>query len=109
MAVYPFSLVNRRGIAKVTSTAVTVGADNVVFAFPNGAFYNVAYEGIVLVELAQAIPADTTGTLPVLFSSNGTTQAVTTVGGAALTAAGITGAGVYQFYFDKRRELLQQI
>lgn len=33
MAVYPFTLVNRRGSATIATTAVTVNTDNVVFAF----------------------------------------------------------------------------
>ena len=71
MAAYPFQYVNRRGIPVLKTTGVTVNTADVVFSFPNHAFANSWYRGIVLVELAQAVPAGTTGTLPVLFETNG--------------------------------------
>ena len=78
MAVFPFQYVNRRGIPVIKTTGVTVNAADVVFSFQNHAFANSWYRGIVLVELSQAIPAGTTGTLPVLFETNGVTKNVTT-------------------------------
>jgi hypothetical protein len=74
MAVFPFQYVNRRGIPVIKTTGVTVNAADVVFSFQNHAFANSWYRGIVLVELSQAIPAGTTGTLPVLFETNGVTK-----------------------------------
>ena len=62
-----------------------------MFSFPNHAFANSWYRGLVLVELAQAIPAGTTGTLPVLFETNGQTKNLTTYSGADVTVADITG------------------
>ena len=91
MAVYPFTLVNRRGSAAIATTAVTVNTDNVVFAFQNHAFVNAWYRGTVFVDIAQKIPTGTTGTLPILFSTNGATQAVTKFDGAPLTVADIPG------------------
>ncbi|MFR4026928.1 MAG: hypothetical protein ACLTZY_16020 [Alistipes indistinctus] len=82
MAVYPFTLVNRRGSAAIVTTAVTVNTDNVVFTFQNHAFVNAWYRGTVFVDIAQKIPTGTTGTLPILFSTNGATQAVTKFDGA---------------------------
>lgn len=107
MALNPFTYVNRRGIADVASVSVRVTADNVVFSFPNHAFLTAWYKGLVLVHLNQDVPAGTTGTLPVLFETNGATQALTTYGGDAVTAADITGTGVYQFYFDRQTNVLQ--
>lgn len=98
---------NRRGSAAVGSTGVTVNADSVVFTFRNHAFVNANYRGTVFVNLMQAIPTGTTGTLPVLFETNGTRQAVTKFGGAALTAADIAGTGVYQFWFERDTNTLQ--
>lgn len=105
----PFTYVNRRGIADVVSTAVRVTADNVVFSFPNHAFLTAWYKGMVLVHLNQAIPTGTTGTLPVLFETNGVTQPLTTYNGDAVTAANITGTGVYICYFDRQTNTLQLI
>lgn len=104
---YPFSWVNRRGSAATGSTAVAVRADAVVFSFRNHAFVNANYRGTVFVNLMQEIPSGTTGTLPVLFETNGVTQAVTKFGGAALTAADIAGTGVYQFWFERDTNTLQ--
>lgn len=57
MAAYPFQYVNRRGIPVLKTTGVTAETTGVVFSFPNHAFANSWYRGLVLVELAQAIPA----------------------------------------------------
>ncbi len=107
MALSPFSWVNRRGSAVVQSNAVRVNTDNVVFTFPNHSFINSWYRGTVFVELAQAIPTGTTGTLPVVFETNGATQAITKFGGDALTVADLQGVGVYQFWFDRATNVLQ--
>ena len=67
---YPFSWVNRRGSAAVASTAVAVSATAVTFSFRNHAFASANYRGTVFVKLAQAIPAATTGTLPILLETD---------------------------------------
>lgn len=105
----PFQFVNRRGSAALTTTGVTVGTSNVVFTFQDHAFLNAWYRGTVLINLAQKIPTGTTSTLPIVFSTNGVTQAVTKVGGTALTVADILGTGVYEFWFDKSTNTLQLI
>ena len=98
---YPFSWVNRRGSAAIGSTGVSVGTSGVVFSFRNHAFLNANYRGTVFVNLRQAIPTGTTTTLPILFETNGVTQAVTKFGGAALTVADVAGTGVYQLWFER--------
>ena len=109
MAVFPFQYVNRRGIPVIKTTGVTVNAADVVFSFQNHAFANSWYRGIVLVELSQAIPAGTTGTLPVLFETNGVTKNVTTYNGANVTVSDIPGTGVFQLFYDKQTDTLQLI
>ena len=104
---YPFSWVNRRGSAAVGSTAVKVQTDAVVFSFRNHAFVNNSYKGTVFVNLRQAIPTGTTPTLPILFETNGVTQAVTKIGGSALTVADVAGTGVYQLWFERDTNTLQ--
>lgn len=103
----PFTIVNQRGSAAIVSSAVTVTPENVVFSFPNHAFARAWYQGTIFVDLAQAIPAGTTGTLPVVFETNGVVQAVTKYDGEALTAADIPGTGVFQFWFDRTSNRLQ--
>lgn len=104
---YPFAWVNRRGSAAVGSTGVTVNTANVVFAFRNHAFLNSNYRGTIFVNLQQAIPSGTTTTLPILFETNGVTQAVTKLNGEPLTVADVTGTGVYQFWFERDTNTLQ--
>ena len=103
----PFAWVNRRGSAAIASQGVTVNTDNVVFSFRNHAFVNANYRGTIFVNLMQAIPSGTTTTLPILFETNGVTQAVTKFGGAALTVADLAGTGVYQLWFERDTNTLQ--
>lgn len=107
MPVYPFTLVNRRGSAAIASTGLNVNTNEVIFSFQNHAFVNAWYRGTVFVNLAQAIPTGTTGTLPVLFETNGVTQAVTKFNGEPLTVADIPGTGIYEFWFDRASNTLQ--
>lgn len=104
---YPFSWVNRRGSAAVASTAVAVSTTAVTFSFRNHAFTSVNYRGTVFVKLAQTIPTGTTGTLPILFETNGATQAVTKYNGAPLTVADLPGTGVFQLWFERDTNTLQ--
>ena len=103
----PFVWVNRRGSAASASTGVVVNTNNVVFSFKNHAFLNASYRGTIFVNLKQAIPTGTTGTLPILFETNGVTQAVTKFNGNPLTVADIAGTGVYQFWFERDTNTLQ--
>lgn len=103
----PYNWVNRRGSAAIASQGVVVNTANVVFSFRNHAFLNANYRGTIFVNLRNAIPSGTTTTLPILFETNGVTQAVTKVGGEALTVADITGTGIYQFWFERDTNTLQ--
>lgn len=103
----PFFFVNRNGSAAIQSASVAVNTDNVVFSFRNHAFINAWYRGTLFVNLAQAIPTGTTGTLPILFETNGVTQAVTKYNGEALTVADLPGTGIFQFWFDRSTNTLQ--
>ena len=86
----PFAWVNRNGSAAIASTGV-----------------NANYRGTIFVNLHQAIPTGTTNTLPILFETNGVTQAVTKFNGNPLTVADIAGTGVYQFWFERDTNTLQ--
>ena len=103
----PFVWVNKRGSAAIASTGVVVNTANVVFTFKNHAFVNANYRGTIFVNLKQAIPTGTTVTLPILFETNGVTQAVTKFNGNPLTVADIAGTGVYQFWFERDTNTLQ--
>ena len=70
----PFIMANKNGIPRLESTGVTVGATNVRFSFRNHPFLSAPFSGLILFRLAQPIPSGTTGTLPVVFDTNGATQ-----------------------------------
>ena len=75
-------MANKNGIPRLESTGVTVGTANVRFSFRNHPFLSAPFSGLILFRLAQPVPAGTTGTLPVVFDTNGTTQDLTTIAGA---------------------------
>lgn len=104
---YPFNFVNRNGIPLIESQSVTVNTDNVVITIANKSFRWLNQKGVILFRLNQPIPDGTIGTLPVVFSSNDFTQPLTNVGGTAITAAQVTGTGVYLIYYDKDANLMQ--
>ena len=104
---YPFNFSNRRGIPLIETSSITVTDDNVVINIPNRSFRWLNDKGVILLRLNQVIPDGTTGTLPVVFSSNDFTQPLTNIGGTAITAAQILGAGVYMIYYDKNANLMQ--
>ena len=106
---YPFNFSNRRGIPLIETSSISVTDDNVVINIPNRSFRWLNDKGIILLRLNQAIPDGTIGTLPVLFSSNDFTQPLTNIGGTAITAAQILGAGVYLIYYDKNANLMQML
>lgn len=103
----PYTWVNRNGSAAIASTSVKVNTSDVVFTFKNHAFVNANYRGTIFVNLKQAIPTGTTGTLPILFETNGSTQAVTKFNGDALTVADVPGTGVVQLWFERDTNTLQ--
>ena len=103
----PFVWVNKRGSAAIASTGVAVNTANVVFTFKNHAFVNANYRGTIFVNLMQAIPTGTTGTMPILFETNGVTQAVSKFNGEALTVADVPGTGVVQLWFERDTNTLQ--
>ena len=103
----PYTWVNRNGSAAIDSTGVKVNTSDVVFTFKNHAFVNANYRGTIFVNLMQAIPTGTTGTLPILFETNGVTQAVSKFNGEALTVADVPGTGVVQLWFERDTNTLQ--
>lgn len=96
--------VNRRGSLLLNSTAVAVTDTAVTISLPP---FRICGRGTMLVNIAQSIPEGTTTTLPIVFSANGSTQAVTKRGGEALTVADLQGTGVYEFFYDRYVGTLQ--
>lgn len=93
----PFNInVNVNGIPALRSTEVSVSTTEVRFDFNSHRNVGRPFVGIVVVQLAQAIPTGTTTTLPVVFTTDGGNAAnLTTYNGENVTVADIAGTGIY--------------
>ncbi len=109
MAILPAYInVNQTGIPTLRSLGVTVSTTQVAFDFNNHVNVGRPFRGLLIINLAQAIPTGTTATLPIVFTSDGgNPQAVTTFNGAAVTVADIPGTGVYLFWYESQTNTLQ--
>ena len=100
-ALFPLPGEVRENYNTLPVVSVKVNADNVILELPNGAYRNRPYVGGFYINLREAIPSGTTGTLPVLVGTNGDTRPLTTYGGAAVTAENLEGTGIYLLHYNK--------
>ena len=100
--------VNPTGIPALRSLSVTVGTADVRFDFNNHRNVGRPFRGLLIVNIAQTIPAGTTTTLPIVFTSGGGNVAeVTTFDGNPVTVADIPGTGIYVFWYESQTDTLQ--
>lgn len=97
---------NVNGIPVLRTSNVTVGEDTVDFAL---GFRRIPAMGYITINIADAIPTGTTGTLPIRFTLNGNTRNLTYFGGANVTAADLVGTGVIMVFYDFFSGLLQLV
>jgi hypothetical protein len=91
-----------------TNTTVTDTAVDFALGFRNTRGpYAVQPVGYFTVRIADAIPADTTGTLPVTLTLNGISRALTFFNGTPVTAADLTGTGIITVFNDRFNGILQ--
>lgn len=95
---------NVNGVPYLSTTRVSVTDTAVDFAL---GFHRVPPVGYFTVRIQDAIPADTTGTLPVTLTLNGTTRALTFFDGTPVTAADLTGTGIITIFNDRFNGILQ--
>jgi len=95
---------NVNGIPVLRTSSVTVGTDTVDLAL---GFRRIPQMGYLTINIADAIPTGTTGTLPVRFTLNGSTRNLTFFGGTNVTAADLEGVGVITVFYDFFSGLLQ--
>ena len=95
---------NVNGIAYLRTQSVTVGTDSVDFGL---GFRRISPMGYLTINVADAIPADATGTLPVRFTLNGTPRNLTFFGGDNVTVADLEGTGVIEVFHDWYSGVLQ--
>ena len=100
--------VNQSGIPALRSLSVTVGTNDVRFDFNNHRNVGRPFRGLLVINLAQVIPAGTTTTLPIVFTSGGgSVAALTTFNGDPVTVADITGTGIYLAWYESTSDSLQ--
>lgn len=95
---------NVNGVPYLSTTNVTVTDTAVDFSL---GFRRISPVGYFTVRIADAVPADTTGTLPVTITLNGITRALTFFNGTPVTAADITGTGIITVFNDRFNGILQ--
>lgn len=97
---------NASGVPYLRTNSVTVGSDTVDFAL---GFRRIPPVGYLTVNIADAIPTGTTGTLPVRLTLNGSTRNLTFFGGTNVTAADLTGTGIVTVFYDWYNGVLQLV
>jgi len=96
---------NVNGIPVLPSTNITVSDTAVDIAL---GFRRIQPVGYFTVRLSDAIPADTTATLPVTLTLNGTSRPLTLFNGTQVTAEALLGGtGVFLVYNDRFAGILQ--
>lgn len=100
--------VNRSGIPALRSLSVAVTATQVSFDFNNHRNVGAPFRGLLVINLAQAIPTGTAAALPVVFTSDGgNAQPLTTFNGDPVTVAEIAGTGIYLAWYESQTDTLQ--
>lgn len=102
--------VNQTGIPALRSNSVVVSTTQVAFDFNNHRNVGRPFRGLIIINLSQPIPTGTTGTLPVVFTSDGSNvKELTGYNGDAITAADIPGTGIYLVWYESQSDTLQLI
>ena len=104
----PFINTNLNGVPAISSNSVTVGTTAVSYDFYNHVNVGRPFRGIIIVRLNQAIPAGTTDTLEVQFTSNGgNAKTLTKYDNEPVTVADIAGTGIYLVWYESSSDTLQ--
>lgn len=99
--------VNINGIPTLSSNAVSVGTSQVAFDFNNHRNVGRPFRGLLIVRLAQAIPTDTTATLPIVFTSGGSNpQPLIKENGDPVLVSDIIGTGIYILWYESQTNSL---
>ena len=94
---------NAGGIPYISSTNVTIGTETIDIAL---GFRRIQPVGYMTIFINDVIPTDTTATLPVTLTLNGTSRALTLPNGTPVTAAELIGTNVITVFNDRFRGVL---
>lgn len=107
--VLPFNInVNVNGIPCLRSQSVSVSTTAVTFDFNEHRNVGRPFAGLIIIDLAQAIPTGTTATLPIVFTSGGggSAQPLVKQNGSPVTVADIIGTGIYVLFYNSQNNSL---
>lgn len=90
-------ITNSRGVPVLTTTGISVTEESVDFSL---GMRDIPAMGYITLNISNAIPTGTTGTLPVTFRLNGAKRNLTFFGGNNVTAADIVGSGIMLVFYD---------
>jgi hypothetical protein len=99
----PIVASNAGGIPYIVSTNTTIGTETIDIAL---GFRRIQPVGYLTIIISDVIPADATTTLPVTFSMNGVTRALTLPNGTPVTAAELLNVSNILVFNDRSRGLL---
>ena len=102
--------VNQFGIPALRSLSISVSTTQVAFDFNNHRNVGAPFRGLIIINLAQAIPTGTTATLPIVFTSDGgNAKELTGYNGDPVTVADILGTGIYLVWYESQSDTLQLV
>ena len=97
---------NVNGVPYLKTSGVTVGTESVDFAL---GFRRIPAVGFLTINISEAIPEGTTGTLPIRMTLNGSSRNLTYFGGASVTAADLASTGIILVFYDWYSGTLQLV
>lgn len=103
---------NRQGIFGLETINAKIVNNTLTYEFEAHPYVNTPFNGLLLVHLTSASPAETTETMPVYFETKGITNSrkqVTTAGGIPLTAKDIAIPCYKLFFYDFRTGVVEAV
>ena len=94
---------NAGGVPYILTTNTTVGTETVDIAL---GFRRIQPVGYLTIAISDVIPADTTTTLPITLTMNGTTRNLTLPNGTNVTAAELLNVNTMLIFNDRKRGVL---
>lgn len=94
---------NAGGVPYISTTNTTVGTETIDIAL---GFRRIQPVGYLTIVISDIIPADTTTTLPVTLTMNGTTRNLTLPNGTNVTAAELLNVNTILVFNDRKRGVL---